>query len=235
MRSIYGGIAGATGLADKQWVREYDLGMNGRGENVPAPGNYEQSATTCTYINYLTRAMSLGKDKIMVLEGKMPTYPETREGQGRMTGAQMRYWSLSGYDISLPEADGFGGTVLISLMDDELALDRERRYMIVLSRPEDRPRNATTRNGVTWANWGPTGTVAFTLRWMSIAPQWTFPRAPNERNLGRETDAASKRFFSFFILQKYRFARFAFERVGRWQTPNSLAAKVGDALPGHQS
>ena len=194
LSAIYSGIAGTTGLVDKRWVREFDLGTNGRGENVPAPGNYEQSATTCTYINYLNRGMSLGRDKIMVIEGRFPTYPDTRGGLQTMAGAQMRYWSLSGYDISLPEADGFAGAVHVSLMDDEITLDKNRHYIIALSRANERPRNATRENGVTWANWGETGTLAFTLRWMSIAPEWTFPLAPDEAHLGRETDWASKRF-----------------------------------------
>ena len=228
LRSIYGGIAGATGLVDKRWAREYDLGMNGRGEDLAAPNNYEQSATTCIYINYLTRAMSLGAGKVMVLEGQMPTYPDTRGGAKTMTGAQMRYWSLSGYDIALPQSDGYTGAVLVSLMDDEIVLDKERRYMIVLSRAEDRPRNATRENGVTWANWGQTGTLAFTLRWMSIAPQWTFPLAPDEDHLRRETDVLSKNYDQNVIGRNNRagflgdyqpvvhyLSRGDFERLGR--------------------
>ena len=235
LRSIYGGIAGATGLVDKRWAREYDLGMNGRGENVPAPGNYEQSATTCTYINYLTRAMSLGAGKVMVLEGKMPTYPDTRGGATRMTGAQMRYWSLSGYDIALPQADGYGGAVLVSLMDDEIVLDKDRRYMIVLSRAGDRPRNATRENGVTWADWGKTGTLAFTLRWMSIAPEWTFPLAPDEDHLRREADILSSKYDPSVISRNNRsgflgdyqpvvhyLKKGEFERLGRDFTPDAL-------------
>ncbi len=36
-----------------------------------------------------------------------------------------------------------------------LPLDKDGYYTIVVSRPEDRPKNATRENGVVWINWGP--------------------------------------------------------------------------------
>ena len=63
-------------------------------------------------------------------------------------------------------------------MDDEIVLDEKRRYIIVLSRSFERPRNATAANGVTWIEWGPTSTAQWSLRWMSVHPEWHFPLAP---------------------------------------------------------
>ncbi|NJL12876.1 MAG: hypothetical protein HC913_07680 [Microscillaceae bacterium] len=70
-----------------------------------------------------------------------------------------------------------------SVMDDELVLDQERNYLIVYSRSEDRPHNATPENGVTWVNWGQTCTQALTLRWISVVPDWAFALSPHEQNL----------------------------------------------------
>ena len=72
---------------------------------------------------------------------------------------------------------------MTSVMDDEIVTDAEGRYILVYSREQDRPRNARPENGVTWLNWGNIPTHSFTLRWMSVAPEWNMPIAPNEANL----------------------------------------------------
>lgn len=168
---------------DKQYIRNLDLGVTGRGENQPAPGNYEPSTSTCTYINYLGRGMSLGWGKIAVLTGKLPTFPDTRNGASKMPVAQMRYWSLTDYDANVDPNQKLPGAAVASVMDDEIVLDSNRRYVIVYSRAEDRPANATALSGVTWVNWGPTADHVWTLRWLSVAPEWNMAIAPNEANL----------------------------------------------------
>ena len=190
-RSIVSGIASETKLVDKKYVRRLDKGVAARGEDMPAPGNYEPSATCCTYINYLNRGMSLGRGKIAVLTGTLPTTPHTREGEPLMQAAQARYWSLTGYDQSWPDKDGYCGAAVHSVMDDEIVTDAQHRYVIVFSREEDRPKNATAANGVTWVNWGPTTAQGWTLRWMSVAPEWAFEKTPDEANLDWKTDWAS--------------------------------------------
>lgn len=181
--SISHGLAGVLGVKDKQYIRNLDLGVTGRGEDQPAPGNYEPSTSTCTYINYLTRGMSLGWGKIAVLTGKLPTFPDTRKGVREMQAAQMRYWSITGYDANIDPKQKLPGAAVTSVMDDEIVLDSNRHYVIVYSRSEDRPANANAQSGVTWVNWGPTATHAWSLRWLSVAPEWNMAIAPNEANL----------------------------------------------------
>lgn len=181
--SIAQGVAGVLGVNDKQYIRDLDLGVTGRGENQPAPGNYEPSTSTCTYINYLNRGMSLGWGKIAVLTGKLPTFPDTRNGAREMPAAQMRYWSITGYDANIEPNQKLPGAAVTSVMDDEIVLDSKRRYVIVYARSVDRPSNATEKDGVTWVNWGPTAAHTWTLRWLSVAPQWNMAIAPNEANL----------------------------------------------------
>lgn len=190
-RSIVSGIARSTGAWTPEYVRALDKGVAGRGEDLPPPGNYEPSATCCTHINYLTRGMSPGRGKVAVLTGRLPTTPRTRDGEPVMTGGQARYWSLTGYDQSWPEPDGYVGAAVHSIMDDEILTDAEGWYILVFSRPEDRPTNAIPANGVTWVNWGPTSAQSWTLRWLSVAPDWAFEKTPHEHWLDWRTDWAS--------------------------------------------
>lgn len=194
-RAIVEGLDLSTGAPDWDYVRLLDKGVAGRGEDVAPPGNYEPSATSCTYISYLLRGMALGSGKVVAITGKLPTTPATRLGELMMTGAQARYWSLNAYDTTTslsPTSDQLIGVTLHTVMDDELTLDTQRNYVLVLSRPADRPKNATAANGVTWIDWGPAGSVSWTLRWLSVSPEWSFAQAPDSEKLPYSTDIASK-------------------------------------------
>jgi len=61
-----------------------------------------------------------------------------------------------------------------------------------MSRLEDRPANATAANGVTWVDWGPEARLGFTLRWMTIRPEWSFEKSPTEPVIGYNADTAAK-------------------------------------------
>jgi hypothetical protein len=202
-RAVIGGLAINTNWAGAEYVRQLDKGVAGRGFDLAAPNNYEQSATSATYIDYLVRGMALGKDKVVVLTGKLPTFPTTRNGDKVMQAGQMRYWSLVGYEVP----DGWEvlktllgstrpiGIVTQMVMDEDIVLDRDRRYVIVLSRGGERPRNATAQNGVTWVDWGPSSEVSWTLRWLTVGPEWTHDSAPTPQKLdSRRVDWASADF-----------------------------------------
>lgn len=188
---------GGLNYFTKPYIRDLDRGVFARGEELPAPGNYEPTATSASGVSYLGRAMSIGAGKVFVITGRLPTTPRTRNGELKMQRAQARYWSLTSYDVSYnfenPEqtTGAFGGHVT-SLMDDEIITDAQGWYTIVYSRAADRPANATAANGVTWVDWGPVSYQTITLRWLSIYPDWTFEKAPDEAHLQRETDWASQ-------------------------------------------
>ncbi len=189
--NIATGLAQVLGVKDKAYIRNLDRGVTGRGEDQPPPGNYEPSTSSCTYINYLLRGISLGRDKVAVLTGKLPTFPDTRNGESKMTSAQMRYWSITGYDANIDPKQKLPGAATTSVMDDELILDSQRRYIIVYSREKERPKNANANSGVTWVNWGPTASQSWSLRWLSVAPEWNMNIAPNEVNLPWSTSTWS--------------------------------------------
>lgn len=202
VRAIFSGFAFYTNWASKQWIRDFDKGSVARGSDLAPPNNYEQSATSCTYIDYLVRSMECPEGQVVVLTGRLPTVPRTQNGAAVMETAQARYWSLTGY----VQPEGFdmlaavtnpnypGGLAAHCVMDEDIVLQPQRRFVIALSRPEDRPDNATAAAGVTWADWGLAGTVSWTLRWMSVGPEWTAPMAPTPERIGRRGEWAEQAF-----------------------------------------
>lgn len=201
-RAIITGIALNTNWAKRKYVRMLQRGVAGRGEKMGAPNNYEQSATSATHIDYLVRSMSREKGHVVVLSGKLPVFPPTRDGQKSMKKGQLRYFSIVGYHeptgletINYLLGKKEPGTAVHEVMDEEITIDKKRRYVIALSSPGDRPDNATKDNGVTWRDWGRFSTVSWTLRWMAIGPKWADQRiTPSPANLGRSLDWASPQF-----------------------------------------
>ncbi len=164
-------------------IRHDFLLLFNRGEDAEPPGNFEGSSTTCKNNSYLTRMFQLGPGKVYVITGRMPTFPQTREGEATMSGGEVRYWSINQYGRG--EGDRYETAVNYnSLMDDEVVLNGEREYVIVYSTAEDRPANAVPENGVTWVDWGTRARQTLTIRWMSVMPEWHLPQyAPDEYNL----------------------------------------------------
>ncbi len=200
-RAIVQGLSAGTGWADEEYVRQLDAGVAGRGAGLGPPNDYEQSATSATYLDYLVRGASLVDGGVVVLRGRLPTYPATRGGEPVMAGGQARYWSLTGYRVprglewfEVLNPDVPQGVAVHSVMDDELVLDAARDYTLVLSRPRDRPANATAANGVTWVDWGRAGQVSWTLRWLSVGPEWQGPMTPSPARLGWQADPVATAF-----------------------------------------
>jgi hypothetical protein len=101
--------------------------------------------TTVYMVNYLSRKFG----PLYVFRGKLPTFPDTYAGAKTMPDGQVKYWSVATVG-SAPSGELWDG-----VFDMAVPLDKDRFYTIVVSRPEDRPTNATRENGVTWINWGP--------------------------------------------------------------------------------
>ena len=167
-------------------AREIDLYVAGRGEDVEGAGGLETSKTLVPYTNYIVRDERVDEGDVLVLYGRMPRFPDTRSGPATMPTGQIRYWSLTTYNTG----DLYGaGEATASVMDDELVYDAECRYVLVLSRPQDRPANATAANGVTWMPWRDVTQQSLFMRYLSVEdPQnpsqdWAFEYTPDERFL----------------------------------------------------
>jgi hypothetical protein len=79
-----------------------------------------------------------------MVRGRMPTTPKTYNGDDYLDEGQLRYWSIC-------SNQGFANTrVNDCLFDEEIPLDDNGFYTVLVSRAEDRPRNAIKQCGMAW-------------------------------------------------------------------------------------
>jgi hypothetical protein len=128
--------------------------------------------TTAYMVAYLSRKFG----PLYVFRARMPTFPNTYAGTRIMPDGQVKYWSV----VSVASAPS--GELWDGLFDMQLPLDEKGYYTIVVSRPEDRPKNATKENHVAWMDWGPGEGLAgprnrkdwgmLIMRYMVCRPDW---------------------------------------------------------------
>ena len=114
-------------------------------------GGYYSNAHTDYVVAAVNRLLGPDPDgaNLLVVRGLAPTTPRTADGEPTMGEGDVRYWSLC-QNESPVTTRGSG-----CLYDEQVPVDDEGRYTIVLSRPEDRPADATADCGVAWLDWGP--------------------------------------------------------------------------------
>jgi len=141
-------------------------------ESPPERGGFYSNRDNAYIFTHLSRQFG----KVLTIQAKLPTTPQTYAGQGRMGTGQVRFWSLctgeSRVTLRTPDC----------VSDRELPIDPGRRYTIVVSKAADRPANATERCGVSWVDWGENGDGAgdpdYALLIMrNMLPQTTFSQA----------------------------------------------------------
>src|SRR6266536_3102652 len=101
--------------------------------------------TTAYIVNYISRKYG----PLYVFRAKLPTFPNTWANTKIMPDGQVQYWSVA------TMASFTNGSLWDGVFDMQVPLDKDGYYTIVVSRPEDRPKNATAKNGVAWIDWGP--------------------------------------------------------------------------------
>jgi hypothetical protein len=123
---------------------------NQYGDNLPDSGqrpcdNFGSGGFLSNMDNaYVYAGINRGFGKAVVLHGRAPSYARTYPHARVMpSGVQLRYWSFC-------QNDPFDQRYIGCLRDDQVALDRDGFYTIVVSRPADRPRCAKN-----WIPWGP--------------------------------------------------------------------------------
>jgi hypothetical protein len=124
-----------------------------------------------TFSDYLATFARYQPGYIMVIRGKAAIAPNTRAGQSLVTTpSDVRYWSISSNQTIFPNA------VLGQTTDFQTLIDASGYYTIVVARPLDVPKNATSDNGVTLLPWGIVEKdVALILR--NLIPNANFPEA----------------------------------------------------------
>jgi hypothetical protein len=134
-----------AGTPDQSMISSLPLTATGLGAN-PANG----------YVfAWLDRSFGPNRTghNIAVLHGELPITPATYTGEPRIQrGTQLRYWSICNN-----EGLTSGATTGPCLADEEVPINAQRDYTIVISLPQDRPKNATDKCRVAWMNWGTKG------------------------------------------------------------------------------
>jgi hypothetical protein len=94
---------------------------------------------------YVRTFVSRKFGEVWVMRAKAPTTPRTFNGDPKWSDAgELRYWSWC-------SNQGFGtARVNGCVFDEEVPVDAQGYYTIVMSRASDRPRNAIKECGVAW-------------------------------------------------------------------------------------
>lgn len=98
---------------------------------------------------YMIATVSLARGKVFVVKAKMPKHSKTKHGRKKWDKHdQLRYWSASSGG-TLPSGWGWD-----TVYDEEMPLDDDGYFTLVMSWPEDRPANARPECGVKWLDFG---------------------------------------------------------------------------------
>ncbi len=93
---------------------------------------------------YIRTILSRKLGKVFVVRGKAPVTPKTLGGASKVEEGDLRYWAFC-------SNQGFANTRVNGCVHDEnVPVNKEGMYTIVVSRAEDRPRNARPECGVAW-------------------------------------------------------------------------------------
>ncbi|NEQ89508.1 MAG: hypothetical protein F6K25_01570 [Okeania sp. SIO2G4] len=138
----------------REWTAKYNFCANfeqgpDNADQCPQPtdpnvgsGGFINSTTV-----YLTTWMDRNFGEILVLRGKKPKTPKTYFGNkifNPTRDAEMRYFSWS-TDEPLSRS-----RVIDSVFDEEMPVDENGYYTVVVSRPSYRPKNANYECGYAW-------------------------------------------------------------------------------------
>lgn len=125
---------------------------------------------------YLLLPFSFGFGNILVIQGRMPSHPNTRQGQTQLPeNPQVQYFSIS---TGAGPASGEGYD---TICDEQIPIDDKGFYTIVVCWEWMRPSKARYENGIAWLNPGAgeghyvgariwTGIVY--IRYQNPSPDW---------------------------------------------------------------
>ncbi|NMM04066.1 hypothetical protein HHL24_40175 [Paraburkholderia sp. RP-4-7] len=99
---------------------------------------------------YVAAFISRAYGAVVVLQGRVPTTPRTFNDAATMSTGQLRYWSICSNEFYTQKATA-------CLSDEQVPVDANGNYTIVVSRAADMPGNATAACGrgfITWSDAG---------------------------------------------------------------------------------
>lgn len=138
---------------------------------VPAGGFFDNNDN-----NYMSAVTSTAHGAYIVVHGKLPTTPDTYDNAPVMGTGELRYWSFC---TNEPLTQRFYACVA----DDQVKLDANGFYTIVISTKANKPANIDACAGV---NWLPAGPLSTLLIMRNMLPSPTFAHAIQGAPLGGE-------------------------------------------------
>jgi hypothetical protein len=124
--------------------------------------------------SYAYALTEMRADTVLVLSGRSPTHPRTRERARRMRTGEVRYWSLCAYRHPSDRSAR-------CLADEDITRGGADRYIVAVSLAGARPRNARPGCGAAWLEAPGEGAGALFLRHVAPAPDFAFTPQRGER------------------------------------------------------
>jgi hypothetical protein len=129
-------VTGAFEKNPEQRVRDHPANNDGGFANNPDT-------------KYMVIPFSFGFNDVLVVRGRMPTHPSTRQGDNFLPrNPDVQYFSVS--TAAAPSYGAGWDTVC----DEEIPVDEHGNYTVVISWPWNRPAAATLEHGVAWLHPG---------------------------------------------------------------------------------
>lgn len=152
----------ATNITDNELMQQtlYPLAQDLTASS-PAGGFFDNPDN-----KYVYTSMDSELGNVLVLKGKAPTTPQTLAGEPTMGTGQLRYWSVC---TESPSTTAFLGCA----HDEQIPVDANGDYTVVISAASRRPHNATLDCGVTWLPAGSAQQTLLLLRHMLPSPGFT--------------------------------------------------------------
>lgn len=114
--------------------------------------------------SYIYNIYFRNKGNVILYRAKAPTY---RGQKGVPFGQeQLRYWSICNTEVITQRYSA-------CLKDEQIVLDDEGYFTVIVSDTADRPLNATTEHNLNWIPWGPYVDAAIVYRHMLPNPQFS--------------------------------------------------------------
>jgi hypothetical protein len=176
----------------------------------PATTDGGANASTAYLVNYTSRKFG----PLYVIRAKMPTFPNTWANVPTMPDGEVQYWSVA------TMATFTNGSLWDGVFDMQVPVDKDGYYTIVISRPEDRPKNATPQNGITWIDWGAgegIGDPRNRKDWGAVLMRFMVPHKDWQYNPFKPGDLATV--MGPYYPRGYYTSKEAFEREGAKTPP----------------
>lgn len=126
---------------------------------------------------YIATELSTSYGQVAVITGRMPTFPQTYDGESSMGQGQLRYWSMCSEEFASTRYYG-------CVTDDEVPLGTNRTFTIMVSTAAARPAHATMACGVSWLPAGPAPDTVMIER--NMLPNSTFTQSIQAAHYGSE-------------------------------------------------